>query len=342
MKQKLTAVLVVLVWLGLLGAVVAQTRPFLPQKLLDNPEQVNEQEEQTVVYPEKSAQAKQEVMRADLSAMDYYGLYYDYANLSLEGTVKAYLDEFGIPHESVAFSYRNMVTGQVLHMNADQPMTAGSTYKLPLNMLIMDGVREGKFSLEEEYNISNIEFENENEYLAYLGQFGEAMTIPEMQRYSLVYSENTPAHGMVQMLGGFEKAYKQMGRYGKSESAIKTISIDEGNKTTTGFYLQVLDYLFHHQEDYRSVLDNIGESFPDQYYKAYWPNLTIYQKPGYVGEALNVGAIVYEETPYIIALYTAGLGGSSPEDTEINGYGYYQLTQLTYVINEWHRVNQNP
>ena len=31
-------------------------------------------------------------------------------------------------------------------MNDTQPMTAGSTYKLPLNMLVMDEVNKGKLS----------------------------------------------------------------------------------------------------------------------------------------------------------------------------------------------------
>ena len=34
-------------------------------------------------------------------------------------------------------------------MNDTQPMTAGSTYKLPLNMLVMDEVNKGKLSLTE-------------------------------------------------------------------------------------------------------------------------------------------------------------------------------------------------
>ena len=41
------------------------------------------------------------------------------------------------------------------------------------------------------------------------------------------------------------------------------------------------------------------------------------------------------------AIYTAGLGGTTPESSEISGVGLYQLGQLAYVINEWHRVNMN-
>ena len=52
-------------------------------------------------------------------------------------------------------------------------------------------------------------------------------------------------------------------------------------------------------------------------------------------------AIVHESTPYLVAIYTAGLGGTTPESSEISGVGLYQLGELAYVINEWHRVNMN-
>ncbi len=85
----------------------------------------------------------------------------------------------------------------------------------------------------------------------------------------------------------------------------------------------------------------MGESFPEYYYKTYNQGLTIYQKPGYVREALNVDAIVMEDTPYLIAIYTRYLGGSDEETSEINNVGLQQLEMLCYVINEWHRVNMN-
>ena len=42
--------------------------------------------------------------------------------------------------------------------------------------------------------------------------------------------------------------------------------------------------------------------FPNEYYKRYVRDIPIYQKPGYVAEALNVDAVVCEEKPYLIAL----------------------------------------
>lgn len=93
---------------------------------------------------EKSLEKKKMVMEQDMELMNAYRLYYDYAHLSLKEVVLAYMSEYGIEKNSVAFSYKNLKTGQRDSMNDTQAMTAGSTYKLPLNMLVVDAVVKGK------------------------------------------------------------------------------------------------------------------------------------------------------------------------------------------------------
>ena len=311
------------------------------ESLLKNPSFSLEMPKKEEKKPkEKSAEAKKAVIDQDMETMVAYELVYDYAHMTLPQVVEAYLDEMGIPHESIAFSYKNIGTGEVIEMNETQPMRAGSTYKLPLNMLVVDQVAKGKLSLTERFDITDTYYEFQGEHDNYVGAFDGAMTIPEMQRYSLVYSENTPAYALADRLGGIEKARSLFKRYGQSKATIKTFS--EENFTTTNYYIQVLDYLWNHKDKYKDLLYYIGESFPGEYYKKFLPDLTIQQKPGYVGEALNVDAIVYEQQPYLAAVYTSGLGGSTPESEEISGIALYQLGQICYVINEWHRVNQNP
>ena len=300
----------------------------------------DKEKEEKVTPTNKSAEAKQAVMEADADTMYGNGLYYDYANMTLNQVVEAFMADQGIESSQIAFSYKNTKTNEQYSMNDTQPMTAGSTYKLPLNMLVMDEVNKGKLSLTERFDITNTEYEYQGEHDNYVAAFGGSMTIPEMQEYSLVYSENTPAYALAERLGGMEKFYGMLDKYGKSKGEVKTIQM-HGNKTTTDYYIQVLDYLWKHQEDYKDILKYLGESFPEYYYKTYNQGLTIYQKPGYVREALNVDAIVMEDTPYLIAIYTRYLGGSDEETSEINNVGLQQLEMLCYVINEWHRVNMN-
>ncbi|MBF0846133.1 peptidase family S11, partial [Streptococcus danieliae] len=89
------------------------------------------------------------------------------------------------------------------------------------------------------------------------------------------------------------------------------------------------------------IIKYVEESFPNDYYKKYLPGLRIIQKPGFSKEAINVSAIVYEEKPYLVAIYTRYLGGSNENTIEIDLEGLSVLTKLTYVVNQWHRVNKN-
>ena len=288
----------------------------------------------------KSLEEKQAVMKADAPTMNAYGLYYDYANMTLPEVIQAYAKEYGIKNSQIAFSYKNLATGELIEMNETQPMTAGSTYKLPLNMLVIDNFEKYNLSMTKRYDITNTYYEYDGEHKTYVKVFKGAMTIPQMQYYSLVHSENTPAYALADRLGGMSEVYKMYSNYGESKAELKNFSTE--NKTTTNYYIQVLQHLWDNREKYKDIRAYIGESFPGDYYKRYLPNLVIEQKPGYVKEALNVDAIVYEKSPYIIALYTAGLGGATPATEEVNLVGLDQIGQISYVINEWHRVNMNP
>ena len=101
-------------------------------------------------------------------------------------------------------------------------------------------------------------------------------------------------------------------------------------RVTLGNYIGAIKPFVSYQDEYEMYI-----------FIANLHSMTIYQKPGYVREALNVDAIVMEDTPYMVAIYTGYLGGSTEESDEISGWGLQQLGMLAYVINEWHRVNMN-
>ncbi|MEG9197090.1 serine hydrolase, partial [Streptococcus thermophilus] len=113
----------------------------------------DKKKEEKVTPTNKSAEAKKAVMEADADTMYANGLYYDYANMTLNQVVEAFMADQGIESSQIAFSYKNTKTNEQFSMNDTQPMTAGSTYKLPLNMLVMDEVNRGKLSLTERFDI---------------------------------------------------------------------------------------------------------------------------------------------------------------------------------------------
>lgn len=297
----------------------------------------------TVVTTTKSKEEKEKVMAQEKATMSAYGLYYDYANLSLEEVVKEFMKEFGIKEGDIAITYKDLTSGEKISYNGTQSMRAGSTYKLPMAMLVKDKVDAGELSMDERYDISKTGFELASEHAAYMRQFPSGMKISDMWEYALMYSENTPAYKMAELLGGHEAAYSQYSKYGYVENAeIKTFSLENPvNYTTTDYYVQVLEHLYKNQDKYSEIIHYIEESFPGEYYKKYQPGVRVAQKPGFSKEAINVSAIVFEEKPYVVAIYTRYLGGSNENTTEINGVGLSLLNRLTYVVNEWHRVNKN-
>lgn len=350
MKKKHVILIAALVALIAVGAGIEFTGGFNLNRFQSKTEETkkdtskDEEEEKEVVKPyNKPQEAKEAQLAADADILYSYGLYYDYANLTLEETVKAFLDENGIDHSNVTFSYKNTETNEVIEYNQTQAMTAGSTYKLPLNMVVVDEVEKGKLSYDERYPIDGLEYENYSEYTAYLSQFGDSMNIHEMQEYSIVYSENTPAYALMSLLGGPDKAYTYFDRYGVSESKeLPTIDNGNGNITTSSYFIKVLDHLWKNQEKYKDIIYYLDEAFSGQWFEMYLTNVRTLQKPGYSREALNWDGVVYEETPYLLSLYTRYFGNANESSVEIDNYGYTLVAQLGYVINEWHRVNQNP
>ena len=110
---------------------------------------------------EKTAEEKQAIVDADAARMDALGLHYDYANLTLPQVVQTYMDEMGIDHANIAFSYKNTKTNEVIAMNETQPMTAGSTYKLPLNINLKN-YNAGKQTLSGILDMTKFNTNNKN------------------------------------------------------------------------------------------------------------------------------------------------------------------------------------
>ena len=59
------------------------------------------------------------------------------------------LQEHDANPETVGAGYYNLVTGEEHYYNGDQYRISGSMYKVPLNMLFMNWIDEGKLTLED-------------------------------------------------------------------------------------------------------------------------------------------------------------------------------------------------
>lgn len=79
--------------------------------------------------------------------------------------------------------------------------------------------------MTERFDITETDYEYDQEHHAYVAQFNGAMSIPDMQEYSLVYSENTPAYALAERLGGMNKAYQLFDRYGRYPGLLRPLIV---------------------------------------------------------------------------------------------------------------------
>ena len=59
------------------------------------------------------------------------------------------LQEHDANPDTIAAGYYNLATGEEYYYNGDQYRVSGSMYKVPLNMLFLDWIAEGKITLYE-------------------------------------------------------------------------------------------------------------------------------------------------------------------------------------------------
>lgn len=250
---------------------------------------------------------------------------YNYKNIALVDLVKQFLSNEKIDDNQISFSYYNTQSKNLIHFNHKVERVAASTYKLPLNMLITDLINSGQLTKQTKITIKNIGYDTIEEMNAFIKSQGTQVSLDTLQKLSIEQSNNTASHMLFPLLTNQKTAYQLMEKFGKSDSTISTIRVP-GNQTTSDFMIQVLQYLWNNKSQYLDILEYLKNATPNLYYELYLNTVDIFHKYGFYGTAINDLAIVNEEVPYLIALYS-------------NKITAEQFGQLAFIIHEWHKVN---
>lgn len=229
---------------------------------------------------------------------------YDYANTSLSEIIADYKEKRGLSSQ-VAISYHNFVSGETYFDNPDQYMTAGSTYKLPLNLYYYEQENAGVIDPNSKLTYHENDFEAGgpvgNNY-----QPGDELTIKDLHFYSLVWSDNTASRILFSGLGGWGKYRNAIQKY----SNINYTSEFYENKFPVRYVNDVLIYLYNHSESLSDMMYYLSTVAPGDCLKRY-VTAPIYQKDGFYGAAYNAAGLVYTNRPYAVSVYTS-LGDAGP------------------------------
>lgn len=254
---------------------------------------------------------------------------YDYKNLSLTEVVSAYLKEANIDSSKVAFSYKNTSSDLVVHMNENQMMVAASTYKLPLAMFVEDSMASKNLTLSSKLTVVKSASVDNAEYNQFVKGYGSQVSIDNLLQATLEWSSNTAAVTLMNHFGGANQLYTtEFLKYGANEQTTYKALNPNDNSTTSGYYLQVLDYLWKNKTNYPTVTRFLEKATPNEYYEQYVQDVNVWHKYGVYNGRINDVAVVFTNKPYLIALYT-------------NGITERQFGSLAYIIYKWHIVNQD-
>ncbi len=208
---------------------------------------------------------------------------------ALTELVENYLRENNRSGNGIAISYCYTGTGEIWLYNGDTFFEGASLYKLPLSMLIDNGIARGDLTPESELCGMNVMYALER---------------------MLVYSDNTVAECLLGLYDSAELRALGAQMAGLSEESCPA-AYARTNDYSPRFMLGLLLELYRHSEDYPDVIDYMLLASPGRFFRLTLEGqYNVAQKYGSHLPTLNSAAIIYTPRPFLLTVLTASSGGA--------------------------------
>ena len=209
------------------------------------------------------------------------------------------LQEHDANPDTIGAGYYNFATGEEHYYNGDQYRVSGSMYKVPLNMLFLDWIAEGKITLDESIGgyryaqlLEGTIIDSNNEYAKLLWDYAGATieTNPASTLYHRYRILIAPIMG--EDPDNVDEKYY------------------ENNFFTPRQVITCLRHLYDGGERYNRLIETMQRAEPEKYFKLRERRFNIAHKYGWYAEDpilyLNDCALCFTEDPIAIVLFTTG------------------------------------
>ena len=209
------------------------------------------------------------------------------------------LQEHDANPETVGAGYYNLVTGEEHYYNGDQYRVSGSMYKVPLNMLFLNWIDEGKLTMDDSVGgyryaqlLEGTIIDSNNDYARMLWDYAGA-TI-----------ETNPA-------STFYHRYRILiaPLMGEDPDNVDD-KYYENNFFTPRQVISCLRQLYEGREKYDRLIETMQRAEPEKYFKLRERRFNIAHKYGWFAEDpvlyLNDCALCFTDDPIAIVLFTSG------------------------------------
>ncbi len=220
--------------------------------------------------------------------------YSQFEGKTLDEVFAEFFEKRGIDPDTLAFGYRNTVTGEEYYHNGDKYMLAASVYKVPLNMYYSEQVYLGEIDWDTQYGGIRYEL---------------------IQRSSIESSNNELSEMLQTKIG--DGSYRDYREAIAGYLGVNTHTVEERyfkyNEFTPRQIISALGQLYEEPERFPRVIDYMKLGAPNNYFTYSEHRYEVAHKYGFIEYdghyILNDAAIVFSEDPILLVMFTDNCAG---------------------------------
>ena len=268
------------------------------------------------------------VTTLSISSLDYTSLSYSERlgilfnnNYLIDDRIKIYL---GDEIDNIGLIYCNLENNTCININDNMEFIAASTYKVGLNLYAYYLNSIGQLDLNEYIEYLPEDYEEGTGILQY-EYYIDSYSIQELLDLSLIYSDNIATNMLGRYLGGHEEVRKNL------YNLLKIDFNSSENIITPAIEYKILKciYEYSYYPNFKHMLSVLTQSeYNDRLTKYIDENIVAHKIGTYDTYIHDVG-IVFDNSPYIIILYTHDLEDAEEKIANISN-ALYQYNNLTY------------
>ncbi len=218
------------------------------------------------------------------AAADDLAAEYGFETNSLDEIMAQFMANYSLNESNFSVAYYASGDGTEYRFADDVFRTAGSMYKLPLNMYYYDQERSGAISSDLTIN---------------------GWSLSTLHRETIVNSNNDMAIAMLYHLGSFRQYRELMTQFCDQDYPAAYYA---DNNINAGYMLAVLKRLYENQNDYAELIGYMEQGAPGQYFQHYVDEYVVAHKYGYFEGAVNDCAIIFTPEPFLLTALTQDVG----------------------------------
>jgi beta-lactamase class A len=230
-------------------------------------------------------------------------------NQEMEKLKQGITNILGSNINNVGIAFYDIKSKSSFDINGDKIFTAASTVKVPVAMATAELIQDGKLSLNSTIAFKDSDYEEGAGILVGSSKLNAPITISDLIKYSLIYSDNIAVNMLLRTITNNE-------RYDFIEEVVGHPVDRKANLTTAKDSMLILKKLYENKENnstYDIILSHMKKTIYHDRIDKYIPREIVAHKIGDYGNYANDIAIVYDSKPYIITVFTKNLNEDAYE-----------------------------